>query len=82
MRQVTQRSVHWKADLITLGALDSDCFATGLNRNRQVNNAVRLFLELKEAWKRGMSTNGYMKAQINQAQVLGRWNKKFMEGEL
>lgn len=79
MRKLTQRSVHWKADLITLGALDTDCFASGLNRNRQVNNAVRLFLELKEAWKRGMACGDIRKAQINQAQVLERWNARFLE---
>lgn len=75
MRQVTQRSIHWKADLITLGALDTDCYASGLKRNNQVNNAVRLFLELKEAWQRGMACQDIRKAQINQAQVLERWNK-------
>ena len=77
MRQVTQRSIHWKADLITLGALDTDCYASGLNRNRQVNNAVRLFLELKEAWQRGMACQDIRKAQINQARVLDRWNNMF-----
>lgn len=79
MRQVTQRSIHWKADLITLGALDTDCYTSGLNRNRQVNNAVRLFLELKEAWQRGMACQDIRKAQINQAQVLERWNKKLAD---
>ena len=79
MRQVTQRSVHWKADLITLGALDADCYSSGLKRNNQVNNAVRLFLELKEAWQRGMACQDIRKAQINQAQVLERWNKKLAE---
>lgn len=80
MRQVTQRSVHWKADMITLGALDTDCYASGLNRNRQVNNAVRLFLELKGAWQRGMACQDIRKAQINQAHVLERWNEKFRAG--
>lgn len=80
MRQVTQRSVHWKADMITLGSLDSDCFVTGLNRNRQVNNAVRLFLELKGAWQRGMACQDIRKAQIIQAHVLERWNEKFRAG--
>lgn len=82
MRQVTQRSVHWKADLIILGALDTDCYASGLNRNRQVNNAVRLFLELKEAWQRGMACQDLRKAQINQAVVLERWNRWFEERSL
>ena len=62
-----------------LGALDTDCYASGLNRNRQVNNAVRLFLELKEAWQRGMACQDIRKAQINQALVLERWNKMFQE---
>ena len=64
--------------MITLGALDSDCFASGLNRNRQVNNAVRLFLELKEAWQRGMQFKDIREAQNNQAQVLERWNARFL----
>lgn len=63
--------------MIILGALDTDCYASGLNRNRQVNNAVRLFLELKEAWQRGMACQDIRKAQINQAQVLERWNNMF-----
>lgn len=79
MRKITQRSVHWKADMITLGALDTDCYASGLNRNRQVNNAVRLFLELKIAWQRGMACQDIRKAQILQAQILERWNKMFYE---
>lgn len=40
-----------KLDLTTAGALETHCFARGIAKNREINNAVRMYLELKEGYE-------------------------------
>lgn len=55
MRQVNQRAISVKVDYITMGALDTECFCTGEKRNRVINDAIRLYIELRDARRVALS---------------------------
>lgn len=53
---IQQRQICVKVDYITMGALDTECFNTGEKRNRLINEAIRLLIELRDARRRGATT--------------------------
>lgn len=46
---ITQRLISARIDNATLGALETQCFAFGLKKNRVINDALRHYLRLMQA---------------------------------
>lgn len=46
---INQKQITLKLDYAAFGALETESFVTGVNRNRLINEAVRFMLRFKDA---------------------------------